>query len=150
MFQLIIRKYTHQDKSSVIELLQQNTPDFFDPSEEKDFKYYLAHEIEDYFVIEQDNQVIGSGGINYFPKNNTAKISWDFIAPKFQGKGIGKKLTEYRIEYLKKKTEIKRIIVRTSQFTYLFYEKLGFKLEKIEKDFWAKGYDLYQMKMNNE
>jgi ribosomal protein S18 acetylase RimI-like enzyme len=40
------------------------------------------------------------------------------------------------------------IIVRTSQLAYKFYQKVGFELEKTEKDFWAKGFDLYQMKMN--
>jgi hypothetical protein len=40
-------------------------------------------------------------------------------------------------------------MVRTSQVAYQFYQKAGFDLEKIEKDFWAKGFDLYQMKFKN-
>jgi hypothetical protein len=38
--------------------------------------------------------------------------------------------------------------VRTTQLTDQFYAKMGFQLERTEKDFWAKGLDLYQMRMN--
>ena len=71
------------------------------------------------------------------------------IHPYYQGKGIGKKLVEYRINYLNKNPKIELIVVRTSQLVYQFYEKLGFELEKVEKDFWAKDFHLYQMKMLN-
>ena len=40
------------------------------------------------------------------------------------------------------------IVVRTTQLVSQFYKKMGFEIEMIEKDFWAKNFDLYQMKMN--
>jgi ribosomal protein S18 acetylase RimI-like enzyme len=40
---------------------------------------------------------------------------------------------------------ITTIMVRTSQLAYKFYEKNGFILKEIEKDYWAKGFDLYSM-----
>ena len=39
-------------------------------------------------------------------------------------------------------------MVRTSQMSYKFYEKIGFELEKVERNFRTKGFDLYQMKNN--
>ena len=39
--------------------------------------------------------------------------------------------------------------LRTTQLAFQFYEKMGFELDKTKKDFWAKGFDLYQMKMKN-
>ncbi|MHA7057839.1 hypothetical protein ACWGOQ_0011500 [Aquimarina sp. M1] len=39
--------------------------------------------------------------------------------------------------------EQKTHVVRTSQFASKFYEKMGFALVKIEKDFWVDGFDLY-------
>lgn len=142
----MIRPYTNKDRSKLIQLLRQNIPEYFAPSEELDFKEYLENEIEDYFVYEENSEIIGAGGINYFPDEKTARISWDMIDPKHQGKGIGKKLTQHRINHLKNKSNIQWITVRTSQLAYHFYEKMGFELEKVEKDFWAKGFDLYQMK----
>jgi len=144
----MIRKYLNSDKPKIIELLRKNTPQYFDSSEEKDFENYLNNEIEDYFVYEINSEIIGAGGINYFTEQKLARISWDMIDPNSQGNGIGKKLTQYRINHLKEKEHIELIVVRTTQLVCKFYEKMGFELEKIEKDFWAKGFDLYQMEMN--
>lgn len=38
---------------------------------------------------------------------------------------------------------IPKIIVKTSQVAYKFYEKQVFKLFEIKKDYWAGGFDLY-------
>ena len=146
----MIREYSNKDKPKVIELLRKNTPKYFDISEENDFENYLENEIEDYYVFEENSKIIGAGGINYFTEQKVARISWDMIDPRYQGNGIGKKLTKYRINHLNSNSKIESIIVRTTQLVYKFYEKLGFELEKVEKDFWAKDFDLYQMKMNNK
>ena len=120
----------------------------FDHSEESDYKTYLETELGDYFVVEENGIIVGAGGINYVTNKNMACLSWDIISPSSQGKGIGRKLTEFRINYLNENPTIHNIIVRTSQLVYKFYEKLGFELESVEKDFWAKNYDMYQMKYN--
>ena len=145
----MIRAYSNTDKPKIIELLRKNTPEYFDSSEEKDLKNYLENEVEEYFVYERNSEIIGAGGINYFVEEKLARISWDIIDPNSQGKGIGKELTQYRINHLKRNLNIEFIIVRTTQLVYKFYEKLGFELEKIEKNFWSKNFDLYQMKMKN-
>jgi N-acetylglutamate synthase-like GNAT family acetyltransferase len=146
----MIREYSYKDKSKVIELLRKNTPEYFDASEENDFENYLENEVEDYYVFEENSEIIGAGGINYFTEQKLARISWDIINPKSQGNGIGKKLTQYRVNHLNRNPNIESIIVRTTQLVFKFYEKMGFELEKVEKDFWAKDFDLYQMKMNNK
>ncbi|MEM5567001.1 GNAT family N-acetyltransferase [Psychroserpens sp. AS72] len=146
----MIRAYTSQDKSKLIELLRQNTPEYFAASEEIDFVNYLHNDIEDYFVYEEDSKIIGCGGINYFPEEKSARISWDMIDPKSHGKGIGKKITQHRIHHINANPNIDFIIVRTTQLVYKFYEKMGFELQNIEKDFWAKDFDLYEMRMKNK
>lgn len=143
----MIRPYKTADKTSLIEILRLNTPQYFNESEEADFIKYLDHHREEYFVIEANEKIVGSGGINYFPKTKSARISWDIIHPDFQGKGLGKELLAYRVQLLKKHPSVQLIVVRTSQFVHPFYEKMGFELEKIEKDYWASGIDLYQMKL---
>lgn len=146
----MIRKYTAKDKTATMGLLRLNTPAYFDVSEERAFESYLDNEIEEYFVYEENAKLIGAGGINYFVEEKIARISWDMIDPSYQGKGIGRKLTQYRINHLKNAQDVEWIIVRTSQLVYKFYEKMGFHLDKIVKDYWAKNYHLYQMKMSNK
>lgn len=143
----MIRPYRASDRAELIALLRLNIPQSFAPTEEQDFTDYLDQHLESYFVVEEAGQLIGAGGINYLPDKLEARISWDFIHPQFQGRGIGKKLTQFRIAEVKKDPNIHSIVVRTSQLAYAFYQKLGFRLEKIEKNYWADGFDLYAMKM---
>jgi [ribosomal protein S18]-alanine N-acetyltransferase len=106
-----------------------NTPHFFDPSEEKEFSHYLQQDSENYFIIEEANSIIGSGGFNYgFDKGKTARISWGMIHPDWHGKGIGTKLTQYRINEIKKHPEVEAIVVRTTKVVHGFYQKQGFEL----------------------
>ena len=75
----------------------------------------------------------------------TGKISWDILHPEYQGKSLGSQLLKHRIGKLKSIDSIQKIIVRTSQLAYKFYEKQGFVLNEIKKDYWAKGFDMYSM-----
>ncbi|PRY13237.1 N-acetylglutamate synthase-like GNAT family acetyltransferase [Pontibacter ummariensis] len=145
----MIRAYSSNDKGKLVELLRLNTPEFFHPDEEKDFIEYLEQEAENYFVVEDAGMLVGAGGFNGgFDNGRTVRISWDIIHPDYQGKGIGKKLTRYRIDQIREDPAVKKIVVRTTQLVYGFYQKIGFELEKVEKDYWAEGFDLYQMKLD--
>jgi [ribosomal protein S18]-alanine N-acetyltransferase len=143
----MIRAYNSADQGKLVELLRLNTPLFFHPDEEQDFIYYLENHAQHYFVLEDSNTIIGSGGINYFDQDRTARIAWDIIHPDFQAKGFGSKLTQYRIEQIKLNPGVEGITVRTTQLVYKFYEKSGFELLKTEPDFWAQGFDLYHMEL---
>lgn len=123
-----------------------NTPEFFAQEEEAHFISYLKNESKYYYLFEQRGKILGCGGFNFLKNENNARISWDMIDPQFQGKGIGRALVEYRISEIKKIDTKIDIQVRTSQLVFSFYEKQGFQLEEIIKDFWAPGYDLYRMK----
>jgi len=136
---------TETDSSAVLKLFELNTPEFFHSSEKADLESYLKKEIEDYFVIEENGELIGSGGVNYFLEKNRAYISWDIIHPSAQGKGVGSFLVQHRLAILKELSAVSVAIVRTSQLVYKFYEKQGFELKEVKKDYWSPGYDLYFM-----
>lgn len=142
----MIRTYNKRDKGNLIRILESNIPTYFHMSEAYDFNKYLDNEIEDYFVMEDNAEIIGAGGINYFLNERVARLSWDIVSQKHQGFGFGSQLVNYRIEHIKKLESVEYIVVRTSQHTYRFYEKMGFRLDNVIKDYWAKGFDLYQMK----
>lgn len=143
----VIREYRESDRASLLRIIDLNTPKYFDESERAHFESYLTDELHDYFIIESGGKVLGCGGINY-PDDTTAVISWDMIDPNEHGNGIGGKLLRYRLDCIKKNKNINKIIVRTSQFTYLFYQKSGFKLTSIEENYWADGIDLYYMELD--
>jgi ribosomal-protein-alanine N-acetyltransferase len=93
----------------------------------------------------QEEKIVGAGGYNILEKEG--RISWYFIHPDYHAQGIGKALVQHSLSELRQNEEIDRIIVRTSQHAWRFFEKMGFELQKTEQDFWAPGMDLYQMEL---
>jgi ribosomal-protein-alanine N-acetyltransferase len=141
----LIREYKNPDMETVLNLLKLNTPKFFAPDEEKDLIHYLENETEHYFIIEFNDRIVGSGGFNFAENKTIGIISWDILHPDFQGRSFGTALLNYRIRELQQFKELKKIIVRTSQLAYKFYEKAGFRLLDIVEDHWAKGFHMYRM-----
>ena len=142
---ITIREYNEKDQPVILDLLRRNTPRYFAPEEEADLVHYLDHETEYYFVLEYNNEIVGCGGINIVDEGATGRISWDMLHPDYQGKGLGSILLNHRVQKLQAMPRVKAITVRTSQLVYKFYEKNGFELVEIVKDYWAPGYDLYRM-----
>lgn len=146
---VVIRAYEVRDREIVLSVMQENIPAYFAQDEMEDLKYYLDFEIEQYFVLEAEGKIVACGGINLELEERRGVISWDIVLPTEQGKGYGRKLLEHRIAILKSMPDIDRITVRTSQLTYLFYQKNGFILNQIVKDYWAKDFDLYNMELSS-
>lgn len=141
----IIHPYSSQNFVDVMQLIKLSTPHYFAPEETSDFEHYLKHEIEQYFVIEVKQHIIGCGGVNFENNFTTAKISWDLIHPDYQGKGYGRLLLEHRLQLLRAMPTINCVMVRTSQHAFRFYEKSGFVLQEVQPNYWAEGYDMYMM-----
>ena len=91
---------------------------------------------------------MGCGGINFSDEAKQAIISWDMLHPDFHGQKLGSHLLQYRLQVISTLPSVEKIIVRTSQHVYPFYEKNGFELLEIQKDYWAQGFDLYAMEYN--
>ncbi|MRX46669.1 GNAT family N-acetyltransferase [Pedobacter puniceum] len=143
---ITIREYNTEDKSEVINLIRLNIPKYFAVDEEEDFQRYLETERELYYVLLYNQKIVGCGGINFANHHTIGKISWDIFHPDYQGKSLGTKLLKYRLDKLYSLKGIREITVRTSQVAYKFYEKQGFELLETQKDYWAEGFDMYNMK----
>ena len=141
-----IRPYVSKDKPALLGIFKLNVPVSFAESEIRDFDQYLYHGLEKYFIAELNGEIIGAGGINFEDSGRTGVISWDFIHPNQQGRGIGSRLLKHRLRILESMAGVEKVIVRTSQFAYPFYKKHGFATEKVEEDYWAPGFNLYKMR----
>lgn len=142
---MIIRKHIDSDRKRIMELLKLNTPKYFSPKEEEDLIDYLDNHADNYYIIEDDNVIVGCGGFNLSEDGETGKISWDIFDPQRQGKGYGSALTKFRIQRIKEIEGVKIVSVRTSQLVYPFYEKFGLELREVVRDYWAEGFDLYRL-----
>jgi [ribosomal protein S18]-alanine N-acetyltransferase len=152
-----IRPYKSADKQACIELFKGNMPKYFSTSELPEFELWLdAQEAkkeqncdsgnEQYFVVEIMDEVIGYGGyikINY----DEVGLTWGMISQSLHGKGIGKVFLEYRLNMIKSLFPLVSVIIDTTQLSYGFFERLGFKIVNITKDFYGQGLDRYDMKL---
>lgn len=145
--EIVIRPYQPDDRKALVSLLVLNVPHYFAAEEVNDFESYLDTDAANYLVVESYGRIVGAGGYNLLDQGSEARISWDFFHPEVQGKGFGSQLLQYRLNSIKQSPGVNRIVVRTSQLAFRFYEKHGFELLEVIPDFWAKGYDLYHMKL---
>lgn len=141
----LIRQYQPADKAQILELLQRNTPEFFAEEEMEELDNYLELFSDNYFVSESEGKIAGAGGFNLMDDGITVRLSWDIIHPDFHGKGLGRELVLFRLERIKQIPKRTTVQVRTSQLVWKFYEKLGFSLDQVQADYWAPGFDLYDM-----
>ena len=86
---ITIREYKSIDKSSVMNLIRLNTPEYFAPEEDNDFSNYLDNEKELYYVLLFNEKIVGCGGINFAENKTIGKIRWDILHPEYQGKSLG-------------------------------------------------------------
>jgi ribosomal protein S18 acetylase RimI-like enzyme len=143
MMDITIQPYELSDRTTLEEIFLLNTPKYFAPEELGDFLEYLDIFGDDYVVAIVDGKIVGGGGYWIRSFDQQGGLSWAFIHPDYQGTGVGKALALYRIERIRASGMAKTIMVETSQHSFGFYEKLGFKLLNRQIDYWAKGIDLY-------
>jgi ribosomal protein S18 acetylase RimI-like enzyme len=143
----MIRAYKDDDFEMLIHIFRLNTPQAFDPSEEIELIQFTSHHKRTYFTYEFDEIPAGFGGYHITENKSIARLSWQFFNPEYQKMGLGTQMTMFRLNEIKKNTEVKIISSWTSQHAFAFYEKFGFKLAEIQKDFWGDGLDLYRMEL---
>ena len=141
----MIRAYTTADKDAIVTLLRLNTPTYFAPEEEADLVRYLEAHQQEHFVWEENGQILGCGGSNWYPDSDDGRVSWYIVHPQAQGQGVGGKLLQHALQHLRSNPQTRRVIGRTSQFAEQFFAKGGFVTKRREKDYWASGYDLVYM-----
>ena len=143
-----IRIASPKDLNCLIEIFTLNIPKYFHEKELIDFKkYFISKNIENYFVIISKGKILGAAGYAHENKE-TANICWVFVDPSYHKNGLGTKLVNHCVNILKANEKLNTIQLECSNITYKFYEKLGFKVKYIKKDYWPNNDDLYFMKLH--
>lgn len=150
---MTIRPYQASDYSGCIQAFEGNHPEFFADHEKIEFQELLDDlsqgKDEDslyYYVVEIENQIAACAGF-YFPDNesNTAGLVWGMVARQFHRKGIGKQLLTFRLNKIRELRPGASVILDTTQLSFPFFEKLGFRVTQVTPDFYAPGLDRYDM-----
>tara|TARA_B100000902_G_scaffold351006_1_gene360717 strand:- start:60 stop:500 length:441 start_codon:yes stop_codon:yes gene_type:complete len=136
--------YTKDYLHECLDLFDSNTPPFFATNEKSLFKNYLAKDRINYYLFFQ-KKIIAAAGFEYEKKNNCIMLTWGMVHHQFHNQGYGTYMTEYRLEKIQIQYPGINIMLNTSQLTFKFYEKLGFKIIKFKKNGYMQGLDRYDM-----
>ena len=144
-----IRNYIEQDKSDCLAIVRTNVPGYFSEADYKDFKEWFENQdCQNLYVIIDDDMTIGIGGF-YF-QNGQTKLIYGLIHSDYYGKGYGRCLTEYRIKKIKEIDSTIPIGLETTEKTYRFFEKFGFKTVDIVPKYYYGKFDKYEMILEPE
>ncbi len=139
------RSIIPDDTEGVLALLRSNIPKYFSPHEEAELREFLSTEPGPYYVAEANGQIIAAGGIG-LNKDQTVSLCWGMVRSDLIGTGLGKQLTQFRIEKAREHFGRLPLVIATSQHTQGFYEKLGFKLTQHTPDGFGPGIDICVMR----
>ncbi|MEO5644897.1 MAG: GNAT family N-acetyltransferase [Bacteroidia bacterium] len=153
---ITIREYKPTDRKACVAIFNGNVPKFFTDGEFEQFNTWLNAEDkasvaysnareQDYFVAILDGKIVGCGGFYIYRDEKIAKMAWGMVESPMHKQGIGKALLVHRINSIENLFPGYTISVDTTQHSFEFFEKLGFKTTKITKDFYNHGLDRYDM-----
>ncbi|MGF1908373.1 GNAT family N-acetyltransferase [Vibrio kasasachensis] len=139
--------YEKRYKEQCLVVFDSNLGKYFDSSEREEFIEYLDSlgVSNDYCVYLSQGRVLACGGVN--KQSNVATLTWGMVQREFHGKGLGTKLTAFRLSNLKADRDIAKVIIETSQHTEGFYRKQGFLTTNIIKNGFGEGIDCVSMEL---
>jgi [ribosomal protein S18]-alanine N-acetyltransferase len=132
----MIRKATPNDIVFIVNL-ENNV---FTQTLGENFLYdeLMLNPFSHYFVIEEQNQLIGYIGFRAFDENS--EMMNFAIDPKYQHQGYGSKLLSFGLEHLKS-LDVKTLVLevrKSNKNAQKLYEKFGFTQSHIRKNYYEK------------
>lgn len=124
---------------------------FFAPHELTDFidwldrRTYPAPAHDQYFVLQEKDQIIGCGGYYFDPQRNMVRFTWGLVRNDLHRMGFGRYFIQYRMQHAAKAFPQAVQAMDTTQHSWPFFEKIGFECISIEKDGYCEGLDRYEL-----
>lgn len=143
-----IRIYRPPDIDAVIAIFRSNIPKYFGTGEEPGLRDFLRDSrAEDYYVVEVNGEVVGCGGIA-LNDDATVSLCWGMVREDHLGTGLGKALTQFRINMAAEKFPGLPLVISTSQHTEGFYNKFGFVTFEHTPNGFGPGIDICKMRFD--
>ena len=140
-----VRPYAACDRDACLALFDGNTPRFFDPSERAGFAAWLEASTQPYLVIERDGNIVACGGHALEAGGTVASLCWGMVAQDVHGQGLGRALTQARLDAIRAMPQVARVTMNTSQHTQGFYARFGFVGVKVTPHGIGPGLDQWDM-----
>lgn len=141
------RPYRPSDRAACIGLFRSNIPQYFHEEEQDEFEEFLDSGDVEYFVIEEQGEIVGCGGYGIRTGSDTADLCWGMVDARHHGRRLGEFLLLARLHEILAKADVRGVRLATSQHTDPFYERYGFAVRSRRPDGFAPGLDEVEMWM---
>lgn len=128
---LMFRPYSLGDQEICLALFDTNCPEYFAPSERRDYENFLNSNPPGYELCVSNGNIVGAFGL--IEENvNKSRLDWILLNQYSQGSGIGSIIMN-RVLAQARDTRVAVILITTSHKVYNFFEKFGaIKVSEIE------------------
>ena len=143
-------EYTSTNEKDCLAVFDSNVPFSFAPQERETFQGFLQRLAPpySYFIVRDDNEnIVACGGIKLEPSNHLARLRWNMVSREFHKQNFGTFLTLSRLYRICQFPDIQIATLCTSQYSFQFYEKIGFVVQHIVPDGIVLGMDEYLMEL---
>ncbi len=142
-----VRAYDAADRAACLALFDGNTPTFFAAGERSDFAGFLdAHAASWAFqVVERSGGIVACGGHRVAADGETAGFCWGMVDRAQHRTGLGRILTQARLDAARATPGVRQVRLDTSQHTQGFYARFGFVVERVVPDGYSPGLDRVDM-----
>ncbi|MEH3122505.1 MAG: GNAT family N-acetyltransferase [Sphingomonas phyllosphaerae] len=142
-----VRAYGAADRAACLALFNGNTPAFFAAEERVDFAAFLDTHAADWAfqVVERCGTIVACGGHRVAADGETAGFCWGMVDHRQHRSGIGRILTQSRLDAARATPGVRQVRLDTSQHTQGFYARFGFEVERVVPDGYAPGLDRVDM-----
>lgn len=145
-----LRPYTPSDKTTCLAIFQANTPQFFAVHEQAEFADFLDRQPCPYFVVEQNDEIVGCGGYFVHEPKRIVGLTWGMVRQELHQRGIGKYLLLARLHDVCNQNVIDddhpmTVLMDTSQHSKGFFEKFGFVVTHFTENGYAPGLHRYEL-----
>jgi [ribosomal protein S18]-alanine N-acetyltransferase len=139
-----------------LKYLKAMLPFFFDETEIKGLEKWLdgrdqcriAYEnssADFFYALEFESEICAFGGFYIDAQKPKAVLAWGMVDRKFQRRGLGSELLEFRLANIEKLFPGYTVVLDTSQHTHDFFRKFGFAVLKVTPEGYGPGLHRYDM-----
>jgi len=131
---LTFRRLAVTDIPRCLELYALNEPGRFPEDSVDQYEKSLRDQTSYFLVAESEGQILASGGLSYFMREDIAVFFFGMVRPSHQGLGIGTALFLARLSLLNPKRPAYHVVIFALEKSFSFYRRLGFRNVKAWKD----------------
>ncbi len=143
---MVVRPYSTEDRRACLDILAENTPEFFVPADRGAFEEFLLHLPGPYFVGEENGAIIACGG--WAPDSiGVAALTWGMVRRSLHRRGIGRVLLRFRLNAVKNGSEANVVRIHTVQLVQGFFAREGFRVVDVVPDGFGQGLDRVTMEL---